>query len=414
MPTERGHILIVDDNKINRMLLARALEAQGHTVGMAEHGLQALELLRDGAEQSDQPLPFDLVLLDILMPELDGYQTLARIKEDPALRHLPVIMITDVDEIDSVVRCIEMGAEDYLPKVFNPVILRARINACLEKKRLRDQEQLYLKGLERELEIGREIQASFLPDDLPQPEGWEIAAYFRAAREVAGDFYDAFTLATGGEVGLVIADVCDKGVGAALFMTLFRSLIRATSNLDYFTGRTSLSAALNRSDEQPSTLADRATNLRNSVALTNNYIARTHGKSMMFATLFFGVLNPVTGSFIYMNGGHEPPVIFNADGPKEYLTLTGPPVGLVPDMEYGFRETRLEPGDTLLAITDGVIDARDVEGKFFSRERLLSLLEQPAASASSLLARIEADLHTHSGGAEQFDDITMLAVRRKA
>ena len=128
-----GRVLIVDDDRINRTLLTRGVEQEGHEARTAENGRDALELLRDG--------PFDLVLLDIVMPELDGVSVLDQIKSDPRLQHVPVIMISAVDEVDSVVRCIEMGAEDYLPKPFDPVILRARINAGLAKKRLHDVEQ---------------------------------------------------------------------------------------------------------------------------------------------------------------------------------------------------------------------------------------------------------------------------------
>jgi adenylate cyclase len=128
-----GRVLIVDDDRINRTLLTRGVEQEGHEAHTAENGRDALELLRDG--------PYDLVLLDIVMPELDGVSVLDQIKSDPRLQHVPVIMISAVDEVDSVVRCIEMGAEDYLPKPFDPVILRARINAGLAKKRLHDFEQ---------------------------------------------------------------------------------------------------------------------------------------------------------------------------------------------------------------------------------------------------------------------------------
>jgi two-component system, cell cycle response regulator len=139
----RGRILIVDDNQINRRLLQRLLESEGYAVESAEHGRQALDRL-----QYDATHPFDVVLLDILMPELDGYRTLAAIKGDDALRHLPVIMISAVDELESVVRCIEMGATDYLPKPFNPAVLRARINASLAGKRLRDLELEYLEQVD--------------------------------------------------------------------------------------------------------------------------------------------------------------------------------------------------------------------------------------------------------------------------
>jgi len=128
-----GTILIVDDNPVNRLLLGRGVEQQGHAVVFAAHGQEALDLLR----QRD----FDLILLDVEMPELDGYEVLAELKGDPHLRDLPVLMTSALDELDSVVKCIEMGAEDYLTKPINAVLLRARINASLEKKRLRDQQR---------------------------------------------------------------------------------------------------------------------------------------------------------------------------------------------------------------------------------------------------------------------------------
>ncbi|MEJ2558313.1 MAG: response regulator [Anaerolineae bacterium] len=137
MADEQGQILVVDDNRMNRIKLSRSLEQQGHTVGLAEDGQQALDLL--------QAQSFDVVLLDIIMPGMDGYQVLERIKSDPELRDIPVIVISALDEIDSAVRCIEMGAEDYLPKPFNPVLLRARLNASLQKKNLRDLEKAYLQ-----------------------------------------------------------------------------------------------------------------------------------------------------------------------------------------------------------------------------------------------------------------------------
>ncbi|MGE5262459.1 MAG: response regulator [Acidobacteriota bacterium] len=133
MPPEHGAILVVDDDEINRDVLSRRLERQGHTVATAANGRQALEMVLEGR--------YDLILLDLMMPEMNGYQVLKHLKADPALRELPVIMISALDEIDSVVRCIELGAEDYLPKPFNPVLLQARIGASLEKKRLRDRQR---------------------------------------------------------------------------------------------------------------------------------------------------------------------------------------------------------------------------------------------------------------------------------
>jgi two-component system cell cycle response regulator len=137
----QGHILVVDDQRTNRLKLSLGLKQQGHTVGEAENGVQALEKLRSEA--------FDLMLLDIMMPEMDGYQVLEHMKEDSILRDVPVIVISAMDDLESVVKGIELGADDYLPKTFDPVLLRARIGACLEKKRLRDQEVDYLRNVAR-------------------------------------------------------------------------------------------------------------------------------------------------------------------------------------------------------------------------------------------------------------------------
>ncbi len=137
MAEVHGQILVVDDNRMNRIKLMRSLEQQGHTVGLAEDGQQALDLLK--------AQPFDVVLLDIIMPGMDGYEVLETIKGDPELRDIPVIVISAVDEMDSAVRSIEMGAEDYLPKPFNPVLLRARLHSSLQKKKLRDLEKAYLQ-----------------------------------------------------------------------------------------------------------------------------------------------------------------------------------------------------------------------------------------------------------------------------
>ena len=136
MTDEHGHILVVDDHRTTRLKLSLGLKQQGHTVAEAENGQQALDIL--------QTEPFDLVLLDILMPEMDGYQVLENMKNDAALRDIPVIVISAQDEIENVVKGIELGADDYLPKSFDPVLLKARIGACLEKKR---QEQCHFPSL---------------------------------------------------------------------------------------------------------------------------------------------------------------------------------------------------------------------------------------------------------------------------
>src|SRR3990172_7317867 len=173
---ETGHLLVVDDNKVNRLLLGRRLEQQGHTVAFAENGREALEMLRTQ--------PFDLVLLDIEMPELDGYQVLERLTADTHLRNIPVIMTWSLDEIDSVVKCIEMGAEDYLTKPVNPVLLRARIGASLEKKRLRDVQR----------ELIRKFATEEVADDL-ETSGFALGGKYVDATAMFSDIRSFTTIA---------------------------------------------------------------------------------------------------------------------------------------------------------------------------------------------------------------------------
>ncbi len=204
--TPPGTILLADDNRVNRLLLARGLEQQGHTVIFAEHGREALELLRSRQ--------FDLLLLDVLMPELDGYQVLAELKADPQLRDLPVIMTSALDELDSVVKCVEMGAEDYLNKPINAVLLNARINASLEKKRLRDQQrELISKFATREVaeELlasgfslgGKHVEASAMFCDIRSFTTIAEAREPAETIELLNDYYTLMMDAIGGEGGVV-------------------------------------------------------------------------------------------------------------------------------------------------------------------------------------------------------------------
>lgn len=274
----------------------------------------------------------------------------------------------------------------------------------------------YSKALDYELEKGRQIQRDFLPNEIPQLPNWEIAACFYPARQVAGDFYDAFLL-PGGKLGLVIADVCDKGVGAALFMALFRSLIRV------FSGQTSLEGfsiigkdvnegVLDLVDPQITPDLDEINALK-AVALTNNYIAEEHAQMSMFATLFFGVLNPETGCLTYINGGHEPLYILRQGEVVATLNPTGPAVGMLPNMQFKVKQVHLVPGDTLVGYTDGVTEARAPDRALFTSKRLLALLQQPIASATELMELLKNELFTYINNAPQFDDITVLMVNRQ-
>lgn len=201
-----GTILVVEDNRVNSLLLSRGLEQQGHTVVFAEHGREALDQLRRQH--------FDLMLLDVLMPELDGYQVLAALKLDPHLRDIPVIMTSSLDELDSVVKCIEMGAEDYLTKPINPVLLNARITASLEKKRLRDQQrELISKFATKEVAEdlltsgfslgGKHVDASALFCDIRSFTTIVEAREPAETIELLNDYYTLMMDAIGGEGGIV-------------------------------------------------------------------------------------------------------------------------------------------------------------------------------------------------------------------
>jgi len=266
---------------------------------------------------------------------------------------------------------------------------------------------LKLKTLEKEFEIGRNIQAGFLPESLPEIEGWDIAAYFQAAREVAGDFYDLFEIEHQGKLGVVIGDVCGKGVGAALFMSLFRTLIRATMLSADFINET-------KDNDKPKNIPsiDITQILQNTITITNNYVAKTHGSTCMFATLFIAILDPNTGKLNYINAGHEPPVIFNSNGIKTVMTNTGPAAGLFPGTAFETGESYIEKGDTMLAFTDGVTEAVNPKNEQFSSERLLDMLIKNKKSSAEGLNQVVCELRKFTNDVEQFDDITLLEIKR--
>ncbi len=275
--------------------------------------------------------------------------------------------------------------------------------------------EAYSKALERELDRGHRIQKDFLPRELPSPPNWAIRAHFQPARQVSGDFYDMFAL-PGDRYGIAIGDVCDKGVGSALFMALFRSLIRI------FSGQTGLgqspvdpaTPAKGSGGDRAAQKSDDPTTALQTVILTNDYIAQQHDEMCMFATIFFCVFNPDNGEIYYVNAGHEPVFVIGQNGIKEHLEQTGPAAGLFAQTNFACRQTCLQPGEQLFACTDGVIDARSAGGERFGRKRLVSLLSQPATTGVGLLESVKNQLADHIGQTPPEDDITMLIVQRKS
>jgi sigma-B regulation protein RsbU (phosphoserine phosphatase) len=274
------------------------------------------------------------------------------------------------------------------------------------------------KKAERELEIAREIQSSFLVKDYPQPPGWEIGSFIRPARQVSGDFYDVFPINTSRHIALIMADVCDKGVGAAMYMAIFRSLLRAYSDQQYiirWAGVPSASQSETATGifRRDAVLASGVPSLQNAIDLTNNYIATQHGNSNMFATVFFGLLDPSDGTLAYINAGHEAPLLFSNGTLKTRLEPTGPAVGMLPNLEFRTEWVILSPGDSLLLYTDGVTDAMNVGNEPFSEERLAEASMQSSPSSESLIKNVTAAVDAHMGSREQYDDITLLAVHRR-
>ena len=338
-----------------------------------------------------------MVLLDIMLPKVDGFEVLRRMKAEPAWRDIPVIIISALSDIESAVNGIKLGAEDFLPKPFNPTLLKARINAGLATKRLRDLEKEYVKTLEREMEIGHRIQADFLPQALPDLQGWDIAAYFQPAREVAGDFYDVFRLPDN-HLGFFLGDVTDKGVGAALFMALYRSLLRAFMNAGNYLG-------IAGGAFDPGSL------LLDTVNHTNRYVCQNH-ENALFATLFIGVLNRNTGQLWYVNAGQTSPKLINRQMVVQTLRPCCAGLGMSLEADYQVKTGNLASGDTLFMTSDGVEDTPDVTGSFFGPARLKEVITLPASTASEMVDHITHRLAAFRGDENQFDDVTMLIIRR--
>jgi serine phosphatase RsbU (regulator of sigma subunit) len=391
-------VLVVGPAGEDRDSLARHIQREGHAVDTARDGSEAFAKLRAD--------PFDLVLADVRLPGMGGPGFVRALREDAELAHVPVLALSALDDVDALGECLEAGADDYLPRVFRLAMLRARMTAALDRRRLRDAE-----NLSREMAVARNIQRDFLPEALPLAMGVQLEAALHPARDVSGDFYDAFVLAPSGTVVMVVGDVCDKGVGAALFMALFRSLIRASADpvaggaIQMIGGRRTLV----RQALEAATPADLLTRV---AGFTNDYIARLHGRTNMFATVFLAALNPMSGDFDYVNAGHEPAIVVAPDGATQELRPTGPALGLLPDQAFRAGQGKLERGHTLFAFTDGLVEARSPAGEAFGAERLRDALRAHNRTVATLVRGVVEAVHAFSRQAEPHDDLTLLAAMR--
>ncbi|MEE9548862.1 MAG: response regulator [Candidatus Binatia bacterium] len=386
MTEPQAKILIVDDEPKNVKLLEAFLIPGGHQVIKASNGEEALQQV-----QQEKP---DLILLDVMMPMMDGYEVLKHLKADGRWRDVPVIMISALDDIKSVARCIERGAEDYLPKPFEPMLLRARVNACLEKKRLRDQAREYSDLLERELQSARDIQMSMVPTIFPPPEPTrpvEIFATLEPARQVGGDLYDFF-YTDEGQLCFLIGDVSDKGAPAALFMARTKTLVRLVATL--------LRALAGR----PPTPDQIMARVNDELCLDNSM--------QMFVTLFLGVLDPMSGELQWCNAGHLVPYVLGRNGIKPLETTQDMPLGIRTSIGYDSTGWTLSNGDCLFLFTDGITEAMDSEGKLFGQERLEEALQAVVREdPSKIVAAVIEKMSEFKDGAAQSDDIAARALR---
>jgi phosphoserine phosphatase RsbU/P len=375
-----GSLLVVDDNEINRDLLARRLAREGYQVAAATDGREALRMIEAGN--------FDLVLLDVIMPGLNGYQVLDHLKAAGRLRDLPVIMISALGELESVVQCVGLGAEDYLPKPYDPVLLRARIGASLEKKRLRDRLREQLRAVEQELDVAARIQQSILPRQCPAGDGFEIFAEMIPARAVGGDFYDFFPVGEG-RLGFAIADVSGKGAPAAIFMAQSRAFLKATAVEGLPAG-----ACLERV----------------------NRLIQAENHSGLFVTVFYGILDTRTGEVEFANAGHNHPYLLRPGAPPELLNHRNSLViGVLKKATYPTHRVQLRGGDCLFLYTDGVTEAMNAAGELFSEERLEQFLALAGGGSLAETARgVVGEVRAYAAGAPQSDDLTMLLVKYRA
>jgi sigma-B regulation protein RsbU (phosphoserine phosphatase) len=380
-------ILVVDDNDDNLYTLKLHLDLEGYTnIETARDGEEAIARLKASA--------FDLVLLDVMMPKVDGCEVLSWLRDQTRLRDLPVIMISALTEMSSVARCIELGAIDYLLKPFNPVLLKARLGATLEKKRLRDEVNAHLARLQEELDSARRLQMAMVPQSFPSPSPdfpIDLCASMEPAREVGGDLYDFF-LTEDGRLCFLVGDVSGKGMAAALFMARTKSLIRIA---------TDLMRSRQGSSASPAEI----------IARVNRELCENND-DMMFVTLFFAVLRPATGELEFCNAGHNVPYRVNGRGLAAMEGAKGIILGVCPDAVYNTGRTALAPGESIYVFTDGVTEAANGDGEFFAEARLEAVLRAGCSTAAEIVKSVGEAVRGFVGTALPSDDITMLVVRR--
>lgn len=375
----KGKILIIDDIQENIDLLSRYLEREGHTVVQASSATLAFTLM----EQHN----FDMIMCDLIMPEVDGMAFLHKVKILEKYQDIPILMISALDEVEAVAEAIEAGAEDYLLKPFNRTLLRARIHSCLEKKTWRDREKHYLKLLKNDLSAAAKLQESVLPQAFPFHPQADLVAFIKPAAEVGGDFYDYFWVSPT-QLAVLVADVSGKGLTGAFFMAMARTLIKAYARFHH----------------DPCKCLE----VVNAILAENN-------EQMMFVTLFYAIWDLSTHQLTYVNAGHCPAILLKEAGPYNLLsTQGGLPLGITSDSQYRSNIADFPPNAHLILYTDGINEAMDDQGNQYGYTRLYEVCQK--WHKKSLEDKINEMIHavkTFAAGAEQSDDITCLILAHK-
>ena len=369
-------VLLVDDAKANLDILVEGLKAD-HKLSLALNGEMALQIAAK--------MPPDLVLLDIMMPGLDGYEVCRRLRAMPETAEVPVMFLSSLEEVQNKTRGFEAGANDYLTKPFDMLEVRARVRSLLKAKAYSDAAK---EQIASELRVAREIQMGMLPHDFApfeQAYGVSFGAVLEPAREVGGDLYG---VCAGGPERLVVflGDVSGKGIPASMFM------VRAIS----------LARLLARDVVEPERI----------LARLNDELA-TDNPSGMFVTFLCAVFEPKSGRLVIANGGHCRPVLLPAGGtPCWAVKNLGTALGFEPGLEFERTELTLGKGDTLILYSDGVSEAFNPQEECYGNDQLLvdagALVGQ---SPPDLTARLLQKVRAFANGAPQSDDIAILTLR---
>jgi sigma-B regulation protein RsbU (phosphoserine phosphatase) len=363
---------------MNRDIMAVYLQGQGHTVDKAENGEKALEMLRAAGGEA-----FDLILLDLVMPRMDGVAVLERIAADDELRQIPVIMISAVEEMKSIVRCIQLGAQDYFFKPFDPTLLRARINACL------DRHAFYRALLKTQELLTHELAeaASYVNSLLPEPllDGPVEARWrFIPSAQLGGDGFGYHWL-DDDRLAMYLLDVSGHGVGAALLSVSVINMLRGQSLRQTDFGQPSeVMAGLNRAFP----------------------MGEQQGK---FFTIWYGVYRPSSRQLEFCSAGHPPAVIASPrDGVARLRTTEGLPVGVLTEARYECTTVALPPDGYLYLFSDGIFEIMTEEGRVWTLRDLTSVLGRVFGPARAEPERVEQAIRDLTGAAVFDDDFSLL------